>query len=311
MSGGQRVSTSETAPAEPRRVGILAGWGRYPIVVAQALRAAGCRTYCLGVVGHAGEDLAAACDCFEWVGMARLGAAVRFFRRHGVHEATMAGKLHKSALFQKGWWRHFPDLKTIAAFMPHYLTRRKDCKDDSLLGTLVAAFAKEGIRFGPATDYVPELLVKQGQLTRFGPSAWQRKDIQFGWRLAKELGRLDIGQTVAVKDQAVLAVEAVEGTDECIRRAGTLCAIGGFTVVKTAKPQQDMRFDVPTIGMNTVETIVAAGGRVLAVEADMTILLDAPEVIEYANRHKLIIVALKDEQPGPACGEELLAAGHS
>ena len=175
----------------------------------------------------------------------------------------------------------------------------------------MAAFAREGVRFAPATDFAPELLVKEGQLTRFGPSAWQRKDIVFGWRMAKELGRLDIGQTVAVKDQAVLAVEAVEGTDQCIRRAGSLCPIGGFTVVKVAKPKQDMRFDVPTIGLNSLQTMVAAGARVLAIEADLTILLDRPEVIDYANQHKLIIVALRDEHSGPPCGEELLATGHS
>jgi DUF1009 family protein len=292
-------------------VGILAGWGRYPAVVAQALRRRGCRVYCLGVYGHADASLAEACDHFEWVGIARLGAAVRYFRRHGVQDATMVGKIHKKALFQKHWWRHLPDLKTIRTFVPHYLTRNKDCKDDSLLSTIVTAFAREGIRFGPATDFAPELLVKEGQLTRFGPSAWQHKDILFGWRMAKEMGRLDIGQSVAVKDQAVLAVEAVEGTDECIRRAGALCAVGGFTVVKVAKPQQDMRFDVPTIGMNTLQTMVEAGARVLAVEADLTILLDRPEVIQFANHHKLIIVALKEEHVGQPTGDELAAAGHS
>lgn len=305
------TATVQSAVNAPRRIGILAGWGRYPLVVAQALRNQGCQTYCLGVYGHADASLAQVCDHFEWVGMARMGAAIRFFRRYGVQEATMVGKIHKSALFQKHWWRHLPDLKTVATFMPHYLTRRKDCKDDSLLGTIVTAFAGVGIRFAPATNYAPELLVNEGQLTRFGPSAWQHKDILFGWRIAKELGRLDIGQSVAVKDQAVLAVEAVEGTDECIRRAGALCPVGGFTVVKVAKPQQDMRFDVPTIGLNTVQTMVQVGARVLAVEAGMTILLDRPEVLEFANRHKLIIVAIREEHVGQPSMDDLVAAGHS
>ena len=136
--------------------------------------------------------------------------------------------------------------------------------------------------------------MNEGQLTRRGPTAWQQKDIEFGWKIAKEMGRLDIGQSVAVKDQAVLAVEAVEGTDECIRRAGTLCRAGGFTVVKVAKPQQDMRFDVPTIGLGTLETLHAAGGKVLAVEAGRTIFLDQAAVIEYADRQGLVIVALAD-----------------
>ena len=130
----------------------------------------------------------------------------------------------------------------------------------------------EGIHFAPATDYAPELLVRRG--TAHPPRAVRhgnRKDIDFGWRIAKELGRLDIGQSVAVKDQAVLAAEAIEGTDQCIRRAGSLCKAGGFTVIKVAKPQQDMRFDVPTIGRGTLQTMLEAGGRVLAVEAHRTI----------------------------------------
>ena len=175
----------------------------------------------------------------------------------------------------------------------HLWTRHKDCRDDSLAGAIVAEFAAEGIHFAPPTDYVPELLVKPGRLTRRGPSEWQEKDVAFGWQIAKEMGRLDIGQSVAVKDQAVMAVEAVEGTDECIRRAGSLCRAGGFTVVKVAKPQQDMRFDVPTIGLRTLQTMVEAGGKVLAVEAGRTILLDQADVIEFANRHGLIIVAIE------------------
>ncbi|MHC4179732.1 MAG: LpxI family protein, partial [Planctomycetota bacterium] len=184
--------------------------------------------------------------------------------------------------------------------IPHFITRRKDCRDDTLLTAIVDEFGCEGIRFAPATDFAPELLAAEGQLTRRGPSAWQWKDIEFGWQIAKELGRLDIGQSVAVKDQAVLAVEAVEGTDQCIRRAGSLCTAGGFTVVKVAKPQQDMRFDVPTIGRGTLETMVESGGRVLAVEAERTIILDQAELIDFSNRNKLIIVTLLNPRRRPA-----------
>ena len=156
--------------------------------------------------------------------MAKFGAAIRYFHRHDVTEIMMAGKIFKVRLFQRwAWLRHLPDLRTIRMFLPHFWTRKKDCRDDTLLMAIVEEFAAEGIRFAPPTDYAPELLVKEGQLTRRGPTAWQQKDIEFGWRIAKAMGRLDIGQSVAVKDQAVLAVEAVEGTDECIRRAGALC----------------------------------------------------------------------------------------
>jgi len=284
------------------RVGLIAGWGRYPLVIARALKRRGREVYCLGVRGHADPELAAICDDFRWAGLARVGMAIRYFHRHRVTAATMAGKIHKVLLFRRfGWIRHLPDLRTIRMFLPHFITRKKDCRDDSLLRTIVDEFAQEGIQFRPATDFAPELLVKPGQLTRRAPSAWQWKDIQFGWQIAKEMGRLDIGQSVAVKDQAVLAVEAIEGTDECIRRAGSLCPAGGITVVKVAKPQQDMRFDVPTIGRSTLQTIQQAGGRVLAVEAGKTILLDAEEVIEYANQHGLVIVALEAAQTKAVC----------
>jgi DUF1009 family protein len=136
--------------------------------------------------------------------------------------------------------------------------------------------------------------VKQGQLTRRAPSAAQLADIEFGWKMAKEMGRLDIGQSVAVKGRATIAVEAIEGTDECIRRAGLLCAAGGFTVVKVAKPQQDMRFDVPTVGMLTLQTMVAAGASCLAIEAGRTIIMDEPELIRFADQHKLTIVAKQE-----------------
>ncbi len=279
--------------AAPPRIGLLAGWGRFPIVVAEALKAQGYYVSCLGMVDHADPALAEICDDFAWQGLAKLGRAIRYFQRRGIQDATMAGKFHKVVLYQPWvWLKHLPDWRAIKTFYPHFVASHQDRKDDTLLGTVVEAFAEDGIRFGPATDYAPELLVKEGQLTGRPLSAAQQADIEFGWQLAKEMGRLDIGQSVCVKDRAVLAVEAIEGTDECIRRAGVLCPKGGFTIVKTAKPQQDMRFDVPTIGLGTLETMLAAGARILAVEAGCTILLDEPAFLDFAHRHKLVVVAL-------------------
>jgi hypothetical protein len=286
-------------PSEKRRIGILAGWGRYPVVIAEVLRRQGCEVYCLGVIGHADPGLAEVCHEFRYLGLAKFGTCIRYFRRRGIKEVTMAGKIFKTRLFHRwAWLRHLPDLRTIRMFVPHFWTRKRDCRDDSLLLAIVNEFAAEGIRFAPATDYAPDLLVGPGRLTRRGPNAWQQKDIEFGWKMAKEMGRLDVGQSVAVKDQATLAIEAIEGTDECIRRAGGLCRAGGFTVVKVAKPQQDMRFDVPTVGLGTLETLHAAGGKVLAVEAHRTILLDREAVIDYADRVGLVVVAVA----GPADG---------
>ncbi len=138
----------------------------------------------------------------------------------------------------------------------------------------------------------PELLVRPGILTRRPPTAREETDIAFGWEMAKEMGRLDVGQSVAVKECAVLAVEAIEGTDRAILRAGELCRAGGFVVVKVAKPQQDMRFDVPTVGCTTIESLRQAGGRVLAIEADKTIVLEQAQTVALADRYGLTIVAL-------------------
>jgi hypothetical protein len=283
--------------SRPSKIGLLAGWGRYPIVVADALRSQGHQVYCLAIKDHADPALRARCQHWQPQGLAKLGAAIRYFHRHGVTQATMAGKIHKVLIFRKyHWLRHLPDWKFVQTFYPHWITKTKDRKDDTILGTIVATFAREGIQFAPATDYAPELLVCAGNLTKRVPSAYQWKDIQFGWHLAKELGRVDVGQSVAVKGLAVLAVEAVEGTDECIRRAGHLCPSGGFTVVKVAKPQQDMRFDVPTIGPGTIQTLIEAGASALAIEAGKTIVLDQEEVVRLADRHQLAIVAVEADE---------------
>lgn len=288
------TTLSPGLPSGIRKVGILAGWGRYPVVVAEALRRQGYEVYCLGVKGHADPALATLSDHFAWVGLAKIGQAIRFFRRNGVQHVTMAGKIHKFLLFQPWvWFKHLPDWRAVRAFYPHFVSAKKDRRDDTLLTTVIDEFARDQITFAPATDFLPELLVNLGQLTKRGPTRLEAKDIEFGWTMAKELGRLDIGQSVTVKGRATLAVEAIEGTDECIRRAGRLCA-PGFTVVKVAKPKQDMRFDVPTIGLGTLETMVQAGASCLAVEAGRTIIIDEPDVVQFADRHRLAIVAVQD-----------------
>jgi DUF1009 family protein len=276
-----------------KRIGLLAAWGRYPVLVAEALRRQNYHVSCIGVADLADPSLADICQDFQWLGWGRLGGAIRFFRRCGVEQATMAGKFHKTLIYQpRVWLRHRPDWKFIRTFFHYFITHKRDNKDDTLLGALTDAFAAHGITFQPATDFAPELLVKAGQIAGRALSAAQQADIEFGWELAKHMGALDIGQSVCVKDRAVLAVEAIEGTDACILRAGELCKKGDFTVVKVAKPQQDMRFDVPTVGVRTLRTMLAAHARVLAIEGDRTILLDGDEFRKFAATHKISVVAL-------------------
>jgi UDP-2,3-diacylglucosamine hydrolase len=278
-----------------RRIGLVAGWGRYPLVVAEALKAQGYEVHCVGLKNHVDAALRDLCDSFAVSGVARLGSHIRYFRRRGITQATMAGKVfkHKVLFGRFGWFSLVPDLTTIRAFFPMFILGKKNRGDDTLLTVVVDEYARSGITMAPATDFAPQLLARPGQLTRRGPTAFEQRDIEFGWSLAKEIGRLDIGQSVAVKGRAPIAVEAIEGTDACIRRAGELCPQGGFTVVKVAKPQQDMRFDVPTIGIGTVQSLIAARAAVLAIEAHKTIIVDEPEVVSLANQHSLAIISLE------------------
>jgi DUF1009 family protein len=283
--------------SDQKRIGLLAAWGRFPVLVAEALRRQNFHVSCIGVADMADPVLRDICQDFQWTGWCSLGRAIRFFRRCDVSQATMAGKFHETVIYQpRVWMHHFPDWRFIKTFFHYFITHKHDNKDDTLLGVLADAFAAEGVMFHPATDFAPELLVPAGQIAGRPPSASQQADIDFGWEVAKLIGGLDIGQSVCVKDGAVIAVEAIEGTDACILRAGELCKKGGFTVVKVAKPQQDMRFDVPTVGVRTLRTMLAAGANVLAIEGGRTILLDDEEFRRFAVQHKISVIALGDRE---------------
>lgn len=277
-------------PDQQRRLGLLAGAGDFPIRFAEAARREGYFVYGLGVAGMAAPELAEVCDEYKTAPLARLGFAIRTLRRARVKSVVMAGKIEKTVLFQRfRWLRLIPDFRTLHMW---YRYASENRKDDTLLLAVIREFERDGLHFDSALEYAPELLVKHGFLTKRRPTSAQWEDIRFGWTLAREMGRLDVGQTVVVNDQAVMAVEAIEGTDKCIRRAGELCRRNGFTVVKVAKPNQDLRFDVPTIGEQTIRSIHESGGKVLAIEAGMTILLNSAEVIELADRLGIAIVAV-------------------
>ena len=289
-------------------IGLLAGSGRFPIVFAAKARRVGRPVVCVGLRHHADPVLADLVDRFHWSGIARLGRIIRCFKGAGVRRLVMAGKIHKARMLYRPW--------RLLALMPDWRFlrwwwwgRRADNRDDTLLLSVIAEFAREGLHFESALDLCPELLVAAEILTRHRPSAREEADIAFGWGVAKHMGRLDVGQSVMVKDRNVLAVEAIEGTDCAIGRAGELCRGGGFVVVKVAKPQQDRRFDVPTVGTATVEALHRAGGRVLAIEAGKTIVLDREETVALADHHGIAVVAI-DEAEVTALGERgRLASG--
>jgi DUF1009 family protein len=275
--------------ASARPIGLLAGSGRFPVVFAEKARRLGVPVVCVGVRHEASPELIPLVHRFYWAGVARLGRMIRCFKSEGVERAAMAGKIAKTIMHTRWrWLRLWPDWRTVRFW---YTRGRLDNRDDHLLLGIIDEFAADGITFESALDLCPELLMRPGLHTRRPPTPAEEADIAFGWELAKEMGRLDVGQSVAVKERAVLAVEAIEGTDRAIARAGELCRAGGFVVIKVAKPQQDMRFDVPTIGCSTIETLHRAGGRVLAVEAGKTILIDEAETIAMANRYGVTVIA--------------------
>ena len=279
-----------SAPDSTPTIGLLAGSGRFPILFAEAAKRQGLKVACVGIRYEAPDVLADLCDSFQVVGVSKLGGMIRSFKRRGVEQVVMAGKVTKNVMYTPmRAVRLWPDLRMIHFW---FNTLRADKRDDSILLGVISEFARDGMSFASALDYCPELLVKNGILTRRKPTEAEWDDVTFGWGLAKEMGRLDVGQSVAVKERAAIAVEAIEGTDRCIERAGLLCRAGGWTLVKVAKPQQDMRFDVPTVGVSTIENLRKAGAKVLAIEAKMTIVIDQPDVVALADRYGLAIVAV-------------------
>lgn len=279
------------------RVGIVAGWGEFPLELARKCLQAGARLYVLGIQGHADSRLADLSDVFQWVGVAKLGRQIRFFKRHQVGRVALAGKLFKHKLLLTGWgWPGLvPDWTSLRTLAPIFISRTRDARDDTILSSVVAAYQRQGIQIVALGDVAPGLLAPEGLLVgrSLGSSQWS--DVCFGWQMARQMGALDIGQSVTIKDQMVLGVEAIEGTDALIERTGKLCS-RGFSLVKVAKPKQDMRFDVPTVGPLTIQHLAQAGGKVLAIEAGMTILLHRELTLATAKRLGVTVVSLTDQQ---------------
>jgi len=290
LPGFLSASRRPSSRVDVQPVGLLACAGRLPIAFAEKARACGIPVVCVGVAGMADPILKEICTEFHWLRRASLGCLIRTFRRGGVERFAMAGKFHKHLIYQPWrWFQFLPDWRMLRFY---FLRKRRANNDDSLMLGLIAEFRDAGLDCVSPLDLVPELLVREGVLTRRKPTAAEQQDGAIGWALAREMGRLDIGQSVMIRERAVLAVEAIEGTDRAIERAGELCSRSGFVVVKVAKPAQDQRFDVPTVGMQTIETMHKAGAKLLVIEAGRTILLDEVETVALADRYGIAIAAL-------------------
>ncbi len=267
------------------RIGLIAGNGRFPIIFADNAKKLG---YHVSAVAHEGEtepELANHVDRIHWIKIGQLNKLIKAFKEDGVHQAVMLGGMKKTHMFST----LRPDFRTLAL-----ATRLALWKDDDILRELAKELEREGIAICESTFGLEGILVEEGTLTERTPSEKEWEDIRYGWEVAHDIGRLDIGQCVVVKDRVVVAVEAVEGTDGAIKRGGDL-AKGGAVVVKRSKPQQDLRFDLPAVGPRTIEVMAAVKASVLAIEAGRTILLDREIMLDKARSARIAIVGIKQE----------------
>ncbi|MFG0331336.1 MAG: LpxI family protein [Phycisphaerales bacterium] len=282
-------------PAEP--VGLIAGDSQLPLLVADGIRAAGRPVYAIGLANQYLPELADHCDRFEAVGVARIGRWIRVLRRWGVREAVMVGGVAHDRKYAK-WQllRYAPDWR---AFWLWYRSLRHDRRTGALLTALADELDRSGVRLIDNRAFIPEHLASPGVMGRTTPSTDLDHDIQFGWPLLSEATRLGVGQSLAVRNRDVIAVEAAEGTDAMIERAGRLCQARPWALLKTCAASHDMRADVATVGLQTLERLHQAGGRALALGVGRVIMVDKPAMVEFADRLGIALVGV-DADSGTA-----------
>jgi DUF1009 family protein len=275
-------------------LGLIAGEGVFPLLVARGARAAGRKVVCVGLAGNAWSQLRQECDRFDWAGITRMSRWIRLLKAAGCREAIMVGRVQKSRMYEPfALFRYMPDFRTARLW---FQTVRRDKRPQAFLQALVGELGAEGITVVDSTHYCKEHLASAGIMTRRHPTDTQWEDIRFGWERCATISRLDIGQSIAVYHREIIAVEALEGTNAMIERAGQLCRTGGWTLIKVSNTHQDMRVDVPAIGTTTIEKLRAAGAAAVVLEAGKTIILEKAKVLELADRYKIAVVGREEDE---------------
>ena len=268
---------------ETEILGILSGIGHLPVDVAKSAKERGCRIVAIGVVPDIDPELPEVADVYYDIHIGKIGKIISTLKKNNVKIVTMIGKVTKEILYKKGAII-IPDMRAIKI-----LSSVPDRKDDTIMNAIVAELQSEDIFVMDQTYLIKPLMPGPGVLTKRQPTPEELADMDFGYKMAKEIGRLDIGQTVVVKNMAVMAVEAIEGTDACILRGGKLGK--DAVVAKTAKPAQDDRFDVPGVGTKTIQSMIESGCKALVIEAGHTLLTEREAVIKLADEHGITIVS--------------------
>lgn len=266
------------------QIGVIAGKGLLPLEVVRELKKQQHRIITVALQELACEELAKHSDIFEWINIGKAGHIIDFLKKHNVKKVVLTGNVPKKIIFERQKIR--PDLRALKMLFSAHLRG-----DNELLKIVEGELLDEGIKILGISEICPQLLTPEGVLTKKKPSKQQWKDIEFGFEVAKKIGELDIGQTVVVKETAVVAVEAMEGTDETILRAGKF--VKDTVVVKVSKPQQDLKLDPPVAGMNTIISMKKARARVLALETERSILIEREKFIEKADEFNIIVVGVK------------------
>lgn len=263
------------------KYGLIAGNGKFPFLVVEGARKNGASLAVAAIKEETDRRIEEIAEKIIWVGIGQLGKMISFFKHEGVEKAMMAGQVKHVQIFSGA----LPDLRMLKM-----LFGLKQRNTDSLIGAIADELAGDGIELIDSTFFIQDHLAREGVLSKRKPDETERGNIEYGLRIANEIARLDLGQTIVVRAKACVAIEAMEGTDACIERAGKL-AKGKLTVVKVAKPNQDMRFDVPVIGVPTVEKMIEAGASCLCLTAGKTLIFDKKEMLALADRHKISVVA--------------------
>ena len=275
--------------SEEKILGLIAGAGRLPFMVADGARKAGLKVVCVGLADSAPNELADHTDMFFRGAVSRPDFWMRKLRKYGVRDTIMVGKVEKTQMYTPMRLIKFlPDWRALRIW--YFRLRHTDKRPQTLLRAIADELATGQIILEDSTMYIKEHLADEGVMTTVEPAKSVYDDIEFGWKLVKTIGDLDIGQAIAVKEREVIAVEAIEGTAKMIERAGSLCKSGGWTLIKTARPDQDMRFDVPCVGTETIEALAKFNAKCLVVEKGKTLILDKPETLALANKLGVAIV---------------------
>lgn len=272
-----------SSPINDKAIGLIAGNGNFPLLFAQEARRQGEKVIAVALKEEADNHLADCVDEITWLSLGQLGKTIAFFKDRGVTRAVMAGQVKHTQLFKD----IVPDLRVAKL-----LARVANKKAESLLSAVTQEFQDEGIAFLPSTLYLDRWLCPEGLVTPDKLTAGEEADVAFGLPLARAVAGHDIGQTIVVKDKSVIAVEAMEGTDACIQRAGQVAG-RGCVVIKVARPKQDLRFDIPVIGPATIDAMKNAGARVLALEAGKTLLLDKENLLKVAHAAHISIEGVR------------------